>query len=157
MYSHCPLREQAHINTTTATVLFFLSRGCRSEFSGPHFSAVQMRTFKNTYHFSLNGPSPIRHESMGVFSVCICISKDILLSTFLWGRECGECTKHYIWEALTLPLLYYLTLHLQIHGTFFQPGQWQQYSVQSAASSLAVTQAGPSGNKLIKPKAYLDL
>jgi hypothetical protein len=34
-----------------------------------------------------------------------------------------------------------------------------QYSVhvQSAASSLAVRLAGPGGNKLIKPKAYLDL
>ena len=31
-----------------------------------------------------------------------------------------------------------------------------QYSVQ-LASSLAVTPAGPGGNKLIKPKAYLDL
>ena len=31
-----------------------------------------------------------------------------------------------------------------------------QYSVQ-IASSLVVTPAGPGGNKLIKPKAYLDL
>jgi hypothetical protein len=31
-----------------------------------------------------------------------------------------------------------------------------QYSVQSA-NTLAVTPAGPGGNKLIKPKAYLEL
>jgi hypothetical protein len=32
-----------------------------------------------------------------------------------------------------------------------------QYSDKSAASSLAVTLASPGDNKLIEPKAYLDL
>jgi hypothetical protein len=41
------------------------------------------------------------------------------LNMFLWGRKCGECIKQYIWEALVL--LYYLTLHLHNHWTFFQP------------------------------------
>lgn len=31
-----------------------------------------------------------------------------------------------------------------------------EYSVQSV-SNLVVTVAGPGGNKLVKPKAYLDL
>lgn len=48
----------------------------------------------------------------GCFSICILpystlsCSECILLSTFLWGRVCGECIKQYIREALTLPLLY---------------------------------------------------